>query len=116
MDNYLFAADVSIGSNKQIFTILLDTGSEILWVPGQEAVSSSGANIYNPSNSQTSKRSSEKVNYEYSSGKISGYYYTDQINFLVSKTVSSVDDAFTIASVIFCAEGPFPDKASKSCL
>lgn len=86
LDNYLFAVDLSIGSNKQTFTILLDTGSEILWVPGQEAVSSSGANVYNPSGSITSKRTSEKVNYEYSSGKITGYYYSDQINFLLSNS------------------------------
>ena len=83
LDNYLFAVDLSIGSNKQTFTIILDTGSEILWVPGKEAVSSSGANIYNPSSSKTSKTTSEKVNYEYSSGKITGYYCSDQINFLL---------------------------------
>ena len=86
LDNYLFGADLSIGSNKQTFTILLDTGSEILWVPGQEAVSSSGSNVYIPTTSKTSKRTTEKVNYEYSSGKITGYYYNDQINFLLSNS------------------------------
>ena len=86
LDNYLFAVDLSIGSNKQTFTILFDTGSEILWVPGKEAVSSSGANIYDPSSSTTSKRTSEKVNYEYSSGTITGYYYSDQMNFLLSNS------------------------------
>ena len=76
LDNYLFVADLIIGSNKKTFTILLDTGSEIFWVSG---------NRYNPSNSVTSTKSTEKLNYEYSSGKVEGNYYNDQINFLLSQ-------------------------------
>ena len=53
LDNYLFAADVKIGSDKQSFTIILDTGSELLWVPGVDD-SSTGAKIYHPSTSTTS--------------------------------------------------------------
>ena len=30
LDNYLFAVDVTLGSDKQPFTLILDTGSEIL--------------------------------------------------------------------------------------
>jgi hypothetical protein len=82
LDNYLFAIDFNIGSNNQKFTILLDTGSEIFWIPGSE--SSSSKTKYNPSNSQTSSKSSEEMIYSYSSGTISGYYYNDQINFLSS--------------------------------
>jgi hypothetical protein len=83
LDNYLFAADIEIGSNKQPFTVLLDTGSEILWVPGQDE---STSKKYIPSNSITSKRTSEPLNYEYASGRIKGYYYNDQINFLLSNS------------------------------
>ena len=81
LDNYLFAADVTIGSNNQTLTILLDTGSEIFWVSGIGQFSS----YYNPEKSKTSIKSSEKLDYEYSSGKIKGNYYSDQINFLLSK-------------------------------
>ena len=49
LDNYLFAADVTIGSNNQTLTILLDTGSEIFWVSGIEQFSS----YYNPEKSKT---------------------------------------------------------------
>lgn len=83
LDNYLFAVDISIGSNKQPFRVLLDTGSEILWVPGQEV---STSKKYIPSSSSTSQRTSETLNYEYASGKITGHYYTDQINFLLSNS------------------------------
>ena len=64
LDNYLFATEMTIGSNNQKFTILLDTGSEILWVPGQG--SSSRYKKYNPSDSQTSSKTSDILNYEYS--------------------------------------------------
>ena len=83
LNNYLFAADITIGSNKQPFTVLLDTGSEILWVSGQD---SSNSKKYTPANSSTSKKTSEELNYEYASGKIKGYYYNDQINFLLSNS------------------------------
>jgi hypothetical protein len=74
----LLAIDIRFGSNNQILTILLDTGSDILWVAGP---GSSNKNIYNPSNSETAQRSSERLDYHYSSGTIIGYYYNDQINF-----------------------------------
>ena len=86
LENYLFATDITIGSNKQKFTILLDTGSEILWVAGEQAVSSPYANAYRPSSSTTSKKTSEILNYQYAQGKITGYYYNDQINFLLSNS------------------------------
>ena len=78
--NYLFGAEITIGSNKQPFTVILDTGSEILWVEGEQVSSS---NKYIPSNSQTSRKTSEVLNYEYSSGKVTGYFYNDQMNFLL---------------------------------
>ena len=74
----LLAIDISFGSNNQYLTILLDTGSDILWVAGP---GSSNKNLYNPSNSATSKRSSERLNYNYALGEVTGYYYDDQINF-----------------------------------
>ena len=80
LDICLFAVDITFGSKNQYLTVLLDTGSDILWVPGP---GSSNKNIYNPSNSATSKRSTERLNYDYAIGTITGYYYTDQINFLL---------------------------------
>ena len=81
--NYLFGTEITIGSNKQPFTVILDTGSEILWVEGENVPSSKK---YIPSDSQTSKKTSEVLNYEYTSGKITGYFYNDQVNFLLSNS------------------------------
>ena len=78
--DFLFAIEIKIGSNQQTFTLLIDTGSEITWVPG---IASKGYNNYfNPGSSTTSRRTSDTFNYGYSAGTISGYYYYDQINFI----------------------------------
>lgn len=77
---YCLALDIYVGSNNQNFTILLDTGSEILWLPGD----SSSKNVYIPSSSSTSIKSNDKFEYEYIAGKISGYYCSDQIKFLTN--------------------------------
>ena len=83
LENFLFGVDLTIGSNKQPFTIMLDTGSEILWVPGIETLFSK---VYIPSDSVSSSKSSEILKYEYTSGKVEGYYYSDQMNFLISNS------------------------------
>ena len=90
----LLAIDIRFGSNNQVLTILLDTGSDILWVAGP---GSSNKNIYNPSNSETSKRSSERLNYNYAYGSIAGFYYNDQINFAA---LNSFYAYFGVASTI----------------
>ena len=33
LDSFLFGAEIEIGSNAQKFNVILDTGSQILWVP-----------------------------------------------------------------------------------
>jgi hypothetical protein len=78
--DYLFAIDIKIGSNGQTFTMLIDTGSEIVWVPSKNTDFSS--RYYVPSSSTTSRRTSDSFNYGYSAGTVSGYYYYDQINFM----------------------------------
>lgn len=82
LDNYLFAVDVTIGSNKQNFTLILDTGSEIVWVPG--IISDGSTKYYNPQASSTSRRTSDSLTYHYKEGSVSGQYYYDQINFMLS--------------------------------
>ena len=82
LDNYLFAVDVTLGSDKQPFTLILDTGSEIVWVPGIPTDNSK--RYYNPQTSSTSKRTTDTLNYKYFDGSISGQYYYDQINFILS--------------------------------
>ena len=81
LNNYLFAIDIKFGSNGQSFTMLIDTGSEIAWVPG--IISENNNKYYNPGSSTTSIRTSDSLSYRYASGSVSGQYYTDQINFMI---------------------------------
>ena len=81
LDNYLFAVNVTVGANKQPFTLVLDTGSEIVWVPGIQTDNSN--RYYNPQTSSTSKRTSDSLSYKYTDGSVSGQYYYDQINFML---------------------------------
>ena len=81
LNNYLFAIDIKFGSNGQSFTMLIDTGSEIAWVPG--IISENNNKYYNPGSSTTSRRTSDSLSYSYASGSVSGQYYTDQINFMI---------------------------------
>ena len=81
LNNYLFALDIKFGSNGQSFTMLIDTGSEIAWVPG--IISENNNKYYNPGSSTTSRRTSDSLSYRYASGSVSGQYYNDQINFMI---------------------------------
>lgn len=82
--DYIFAIDITLGSNKQPFTLLVDTGSEIVWVPGQKL--DSFDKYFNPKSSSTSKKTSDAFHYEYADGYVAGYYYYDQINFMTDKS------------------------------
>ena len=39
LNSFLFAAEIEIGSNSQKFNVILDTGSQILWVPEIDLIS-----------------------------------------------------------------------------
>ena len=80
----LFAAEIEIGSNNQKFNVILDTGSQILWVP---EINSNNSNIYienfyEPQKSKTSKNFNKGFEVFYGTGYCKGYYYQDVINFL----------------------------------
>ena len=84
LDDFIFAIDITVGSDKQPFTLLIDTGSEIAWIPG---VAYDGSNkYYNPQSSTTSKRTSDSFNYQYVDGTVAGQYYYDQINFILTNS------------------------------
>ena len=84
LDSFLFAAEIEIGSNNQKFDVVLDTGSEILWVPEINSINSNTEieHFYNPKNSKTSKNMSKSFEVRYGTGYCKGNYYQDQIHFL----------------------------------
>ena len=82
----LFIAKIKIGSKKQIFNLLLDTGSSILWV-GRNTCGGNNKiiNKFNPSTSSTAKKTTDTFSIQYGSGSCSGYYYLDNIVYISDK-------------------------------
>ena len=84
--NYLFLANIKIGSNSQSFNLVLDTGSYILWVPNKDSVDKYKIkNHYNPSQSTTSSYTEQSFEQKYGTGYCSGYYYIDNIVYTDNK-------------------------------
>ena len=84
--NMIFLAPIKIGSNSQVFKLLLDTGSSVLWVakPGV-AGTNAITRFYDPSKSTTSKASGQNFEIKYGSGYCHGYYYDDNAEYLANK-------------------------------
>ena len=88
-----YAADITIGSNKQKFNVIVDTGSSDLWVPdasvtcdkprpGQSADFCKGKGIYTPKSSTTSQNLGSPFYIGYGDGSSSqGTLYKDTVGF-----------------------------------
>ena len=87
-DNFYFLATVKIGSNEEKFNLILETGSNNLWVV-QGRARTTGMRVsrsYNPSTSTTSKSTEETFQLNYgSAGSLTGTFYTDQFKFIGNK-------------------------------
>ena len=73
---------ISIGSNKQQFTIDFDTGSSDLWVPNSKCTSSvcRGKHTYKSTSSSTSKSQKGTFQIQYGDGStVSGPVYQDTV-------------------------------------
>ena len=81
LEGNLFSYEIKIGSNEQIFKVILDTGSSILWVSGteNEEKNNTFSHHYNPKSSKTSRKTNFGYKIRYGSGYSLGYYYNDQI-------------------------------------
>ena len=83
LNSFLFAAEIEIGSNSQKFNAILDTGSQILWIPENNSISSNNTkNFYKPSISKTSSKTQMEFEVLYVTGYCQGYYYKDLLKFL----------------------------------
>jgi hypothetical protein len=80
--NRLFLASLTIGSNNQPFNLLLDTGSDIVWVAKKGSYDISPiTHHYNPSSSTTSKFTGRAFEKKYGSGSCSGDLYIDKFTY-----------------------------------
>ena len=93
LDNNLLSFEIKIGSDKQKFNVIIDTGSSILWVSGEgsEDKDVQITHHYNPKTSLTSKKTNFTYKIRYGSGYSLGYYYYDQINLF-----NNIDDNYNI--------------------
>ncbi|KAI6204895.1 Aspartic protease [Aphelenchoides besseyi] len=78
---------IQLGNQK--FTVVFDTGSDVLWVPAAGCRSSgpfvsscrSQTNVYNATKSPTSRKTGQNFSIEYGTGSASGTYYLDTFAF-----------------------------------
>ena len=81
--NLLFLANVRIGSNKQQFNLVLDTGSVIIWVAQRGSIDSVHINNhFDPSSSNTCRNTNIPFQQTYLTGECSGTYYVDNFNYI----------------------------------
>ena len=86
--NTLFIISIKLGSSKQLFNLLVDTGSSVTWVP---KINSDDlfplSHHYNPSLSSTSiKKEEDPFEIEYGSGSCKGDYYSDIMYYIDDKS------------------------------
>ena len=82
----LFLANIKIGSQSQGFNLILDTGSNLLWVAkngcsGRHNIT----NFFNPSSSSTCRSTNQPFEMRYGTGSCSGLYYNDNIEYIKNK-------------------------------
>ncbi|KAI6231927.1 Peptidase A1 domain-containing protein [Aphelenchoides besseyi] len=84
-----YLGTVTLGNPPQTFQAILDTGSDIFWVPKVNCYSTgpyanncrSGRSLYSPKRSKKSKRLGRPFSIHYGTGSASGGYYKDVFAF-----------------------------------
>ena len=114
----LYSVDINIGEPKQKFSLVIDTGSSILWVYDKKCHKCKSKNKYAPSNSKTFKSNKEQINQNYISGKLKGtvcqdnMYFNKQFNmpmfYFLLIYESNID--FEIDGIIGLSKGSFINK------
>lgn len=83
--NLGYTANVYIGSSRQLFKVVIDTGSADLWVPSVDCeLESCKRHIrYNPSLSNTASSTGRIFTMKYGTGEVGGNIFRDQIGILL---------------------------------
>ena len=77
----LYSLDIYIGEPKQKFSLVIDSGSSILWVYNNKCELCLSNNKFNPSKSKTFISKKETLNMNYVSGNLKGDICQDNMNF-----------------------------------
>lgn len=81
----IFSGIVSVGTPPQTFEVVLDTGSDLFWLPETGCQStgvdvqacSTGQGLYNPRSSSSAVNTNKAFGIRYGTGSASGNYYND---------------------------------------
>ena len=87
-NQHLFIATIKIGSNSQIFRLILDTGSSLTWVSDIQSQTDGSSEIskkFDPDSSSTCIKLYKTFNIQYGTGSCSGFYYIDTFKFIANK-------------------------------
>ena len=77
----LYSLDIDIGQPKQKFSLVIDSGSSILWVYNNKCKLCLSNNKFDPSKSKTFISKKETLNMNYISGNLKGDICQDNMNF-----------------------------------
>lgn len=84
ISSYLFSLKISIGTPPQYFTVLVDTGSSLLWV-GEKGKKVTTQNLFDPDKSTSYKNLEKSYKIDYITGNSVGYLAKDYVNFSEKK-------------------------------
>ena len=99
IDSNLLTFENNIGSNSQKFEVILDTGSSILWIPGEEYEEETSKILrrYNHKSSLTSVKTNHKFKINYGTGYSLGSYFFDRIKMFNCTDNNSIFMPFGVA-------------------
>jgi hypothetical protein len=81
-DDTVYVSDITIGTPPQTYTVIMDTGSSNLWVPGTECKGTTpckGKRLFDGSKSSTYSTNKQPFSIKYGTGSCSGYIATDKV-------------------------------------
>ena len=75
-----YSIDINIGEPSQKFSLIIDSGSSLLWVYDNKCKNCAAKNKFKPSDSKTFNTSEEHMDLSYVSGRVGGYLSQDNMN------------------------------------
>lgn len=75
--NLQYFGNITVGSPPQTLTVVFDTGSDVLWIPGADCPTCHGTNKFSCENSSTCVRTTKTLSRSYGQGKIDGHVSYD---------------------------------------
>ncbi|KAJ2614976.1 hypothetical protein H4S08_001457 [Coemansia sp. RSA 1365] len=97
--DYYYYGYIGVGNPPQKFSVIFDTGSSNIWVPGEACVSQAcnEHRRFNDDSSTTFQSSSQKINIQYGTGYIAGDVGIDTVQ--VTNSLTLYNQSFAVTSL-----------------